>query len=66
MRRMEQYFPVRWANLSQVIRFQVSLQNAKSSNGILFYIYGLFALGLLEDSEISDVLGEGDNVTLNV
>ena len=66
MGRMEQYFPFRWANLSQVIRFQVSLENAKSSNGRLFYLYGLFALGLLDDSEISDVLGEGDNVTLIV
>ena len=36
MWRMEQYFPFRWTNPSQVIRFQVSCENTKS-NGGLFY-----------------------------
>ena len=66
MRRMEQYFPVRWANLSKVIRFQVSRENAKSSNGRLFYLYGLLALGLLEGSEINNVLGDGDNYRIRI
>ena len=61
MRRMEQYFPMRWTNQSQVIRFQVSRENTRS-NGGLFYLYFL-ALGLLKGSEveINDVLSEGDN-----
>ena len=62
MRRMEHYFPVRWTNQSQIIRFQlqVSRENT-SSNGGLFYLC-LLALGLFDDSEveIDDVLGEGD------
>ena len=60
MRRMEQYFPVRWTNQSQVIRFQVSRENTKSN--------GRLALGLLDDAEveINDVLGEGDNTTFIV
>ena len=66
MRRMEQYFPVRWTNQSQVSRFQVSRENT-SSNGGLFYLCFL-ALELLDDSEveINDVLGEGDNITFIV
>ena len=66
MRRMEQYFPVRWTTQSQVISFQVSRENTRS-NGWLFYLYFL-ALGLLDDSEveINDVLGEGDNITVMV
>ena len=68
MRRMEQYFPVRWTNQSQVIRFQVSRENTRS-NGGLFYLC-LLALGLFDDSvvaiEINDVLGEGDNITFIV
>ena len=60
MRRMEQYFPVRWTNQSQVIRFQVSRENTKSN--------GRLALGLLDDAEveINDVLGEVDNITFIV
>ena len=63
MRRMEQYFPVRWTNQSQTIRFQVSRENTRS-NGGLFYLC-LLALGLFDDSEveINHVLGEGDNIT---
>ena len=63
---MEQYFPVRLTNQSQVIRFQVSRKNARS-NGGLFYLCFL-ALGLLDNSEveINDVLGEGDNITFIV
>ena len=49
MRRMEQYFLVRWTTQSQVIRFQVSRENTRS-NGLLFYL-SLLALGLLNDSE---------------
>ena len=66
MRRMEQYFPVRWTNQSQVIRFQVSRENTTSNRG-LFYVC-LLALGLLDDPEveINDVLGEGDNITFIV
>ena len=68
MRRMEQYFPVRWTNQSQIIRFQVSRENTRS-NGGLFYLC-LLALGLFDDSvvaiEINDVLGEGDNITFIV
>ena len=66
MRRMEQYFPVRWTNQSQVTRFQVSRENM-ISNGGLFYLC-LLDLGLLNDSEveINDVLGEGDNITFIV
>ena len=62
MRRMEQYFPVRWTNQSQIIRFEVSRENTRS-NGGLFYLC-LLALGLLDYSEveINDVLGEGDNL----
>ena len=43
---MEQYFPVRWTNPSQVIRFQDYLC--------------LLALWLLDDAEVevNDVLGE--------
>ena len=64
MRQMEQYFPVRLTNQSQIIRFQVSRENARS-NGGLFYLCSL-ALGLLDNSEveINDVLGEGDNISL--
>ena len=64
MRRMQHYFPVRCTNQSQVIRFQVARENMRS-NGGLFYLC-LLALGLLDDSEveISDVLGEGDNISL--
>ena len=63
---MEQYFPVRWINPSQVIRFQVSRENTKS-NGRLFYLC-LLALGLLDDSEvkINDGLDEGDRITFIV
>ena len=66
MRRMEQYFPVRWTTQLQVIRFQVSRENTRS-NGLLFYLC-LLALGLLDDSEVekNDVLGEGDNITFIV
>ena len=66
MRRMEQYFPVRWTNQSQIIRFQDSRENTRS-NGGLFYLC-LLALGLFDDSEveINDVLGEGDNITFIV
>ena len=66
MRRMEQYFPVRWTNQSQVIRFQVSCENMRSNRG-LFYVCFL-ALGLLDDSEVemNDVLGEGDNIAFIV
>ena len=66
MRRMEQYFPLRWTNQSQVIRFQVSRENTRS-NGGLFYLCFL-ALGLLDDSEVemNDVLGEGDNIAFIV
>ena len=69
MRRIEQYFPVSWTNLtnqSQIIRFQVSRENTRS-NGGLFYLC-LLALGLFDDSEveINDVLGEGDNITFIV
>ena len=62
MRRMEQYFPARCTNPSQVIRFQVSRENSKS-NGGLFYLC-LLALGLRDDDEveINDVLGEGKGV----
>ena len=63
---MEQYFPVRWINPSQVIRFQVLLKNTKSNRG-LFYL-SILALGLLDDSEveINDILGESDNITFIV
>ena len=63
---MEQHFPVRWTNRSQVIRFQVSRENTRS-NGGLFYLCFL-SLGLLDDSEVevNDVLGEGDNITFIV
>ena len=66
MRRIEQYFPVRWTTQSQVIKLQVSRENT-TSNGWLFYLC-LPALGLLGDSEveINDVLGEGDNITFIV
>ena len=66
MRRMEQYFPVRWTTQYQVSRFQVSRENTRS-NVWLFYLC-LLALGLLDDSEleINDVLGEGDNITFIV
>ena len=66
MRRMEQYFPVRWTIQSQVIRFQVSRENRRS-NGGLFYLCFL-ALGLLDDSEVemNDVLGGGDNIAFIV
>ena len=66
MRRMEQYFPVRWTNQSQIIWFQVLRENTRS-NGRLFYLC-LLAMGLFDDSqvEINDVLGEGDNVTFIV
>ena len=66
MRRMEQYFPVRWTNKSQIIRFQVSRENTRS-NGRHFCLC-LLALGSLFDSEveIDDVLGEGDNITFIV
>ena len=67
MRRMEQYFPVRWTNHSQVIRFQGSRKNTKSNRG-LFYLCLRAFLRLLDDSEveINDVLGEGNNLTLIV
>ena len=63
---MKQYFPVRWTNQSQVIRFQVSRENTRS-NGGLFYLCFL-TLGLLDDSEVemNDVLGEGDNIAFIV
>ena len=64
MGRMEQYFPVRWTNPFQVIRFQVSRENSKS-NGRLFHLC-LLALGLLDvvaEVEINEMLGEGDNIT---
>ena len=66
MGRMEQYFPFRWTNPSQVIRFQVSRENTRS-NGRLFYLC-LLVLCLLDDAEveINDVLGEGDNITFIV
>ena len=66
MRRMEQYFPVRWSNPSKVNRFQVLHENTKS-NGRLFYCC-LLALGVLNDSEvkINDVLSEDDNTTFIV
>ena len=66
MGRMEQYFPVRWTNQSQVIRFQVPRKYTRS-NGQLFYLCTL-ALGLLNDSEveINNVLGEGDNNKLSL
>ena len=66
MRRMEQYFPVRWTIQSQVIRFQVSRENTRP-NGGLFYLCFL-ALGLLDDSEVemNDVLGGGDNIAFIV
>ena len=66
IRQMEQYFPVRWINPSQVIRFQVSFENTKSNRG-LFYL-SILALGLLDDSEveINDILGESDNITFIV
>ena len=66
MRRMEQYFPVRWTNQSQIIRFQVSRENTRSNGGLLYLC--LLALGLFDDSEveINDVLGEGDNITFIV
>ena len=54
--------PVRSINHSQAIGFQVSRENTRL-NGGLFYLC-LFALGLLNDSEvkINDVLGEGDKI----
>ena len=57
MRRMEQYSPVCWTNQSQVIRLKSFARK---------YVC-LFALGLLDDSEveINDVLGEGENITLS-
>ena len=66
MRGMEQYFPVRWTNQPQIIRFQVSRENTRS-NGGPFYLC-LLALGLFDDSEveINDVSGEGDNITFIV
>ena len=66
MRRMEEYFPVRWTNQSQIIRFQVSRENTRSNGG--HFCLCLLALGLLDDSEveINDVLGEGDNITFIV
>ena len=66
IRRMEQYFPVRWTNQSQVIRFQVSRENTRSNRGFFYLCF--LALGLLGDSEveINDVLGEGDNITFIV
>ena len=62
----EQYFPVRWTNQSQIIRFQVSRENTRSDGG-LFYLC-LLALGLFDDSEveINDVFGGGDNITFIV
>ena len=55
-------FPLGSINQSQAIGFQVSRENTRS-NERLFYLC-LFALGLLNDSEvkINDVLGEGDNI----
>ena len=44
IRQMEQYFPVRWINPSQVIRFQVLLKNTKSNRG-LFYLSLLYLVG---------------------
>ena len=66
MGRMEQYFPVRWTNQSQIIRFQVSPENTRS-NGGLFYLC-LLALELFDDSEVevNDVLREGDSITFIV
>ena len=63
MRRMEQCFLFRWTNPSQVISFQVSLENTKSNGGL--FCRCLLALGLLDDSEveINDVLSEGDSKT---
>ena len=60
---MEQYFPFRWTNPSQVLRFQVSRENTTTNRG-LFYLC-LLALGLFDDAEvkINDILGEGDNTT---
>ena len=60
---MEQYFPIRLSNPSQVITFQVSRENTKSNEG-LFYLC-LLALGLFDDSEveINDVLGKGEDIT---
>ena len=68
MRRMEQYFPFRRTNPSEVIRCQVSRENTKS-NGRLFYLC-LHALGLFDDADheakINDALGAGDNITVIV
>ena len=63
---MEQYFPFRWTNPSQFIRFQVSRENTKSNGG--FFYLCLLALGLLDDAEveINDTLGESDNITFIV
>ena len=68
MRRMEQYFPVRWTNESQIIRFQVPRENTRSNGGLFYLLLFLLALGLLDNSEveINDVLGEGDNITFIV
>ena len=63
---MEHYFPVRWTNQSQIIRFEVTRENTRS-NGGLFHLR-LLASGLFDDSEVevNDVLGEGDNITFIV
>ena len=66
MRRMEQCFLFRWTNPSQVISFQVSLENTKSNGGL--FCRCLLAFRLLDDSEveINDVLSEGDSKTFIV
>ena len=62
MRRMEQYFPVRWTTQSQVIRFKFRAKIRDQTDCSFIFVY------LLDDSEVekNDVLGEGDNITFIV
>ena len=73
MQRMEQYFPVRWTNPSQVITFHLGsfTQSRKyeiKRSTLTLLCLALLALALLDDSEVevNDVLSEGDNITFIV
>ena len=67
MGRMEQYFPVRWTNPSQVIRFQVSIaRKYEIKRKTLTFVYLLCGSSTTLKLKINDVLGEGDNITFTV
>ena len=66
MRRMEQYFPVRWTKSipdNQVPSFARKYEIKRKALLPLFTCFGVF-----DDSEaeINDVLGKGDNITFIV